>query len=260
MINIMRADIYRMSKTKGMLLFWLFTAFIYIISIASKGYGGITIGATFDIHKNANVDIGQLAMNSTFYYFLIIPVFCIITSEFSEHTIKNTISSLVSKRLYFMSKFLFSILYSTFSFILANFGYYAANRLINGSKYSSAPADFAKAFFTQLPMFIAVISALTMFAFLLRKGALYNAVTISAPIVSSMIVQVLMSINSDKELLKKLSELGEKLLYYHVEVMSQKIVLDPSDSYINNCYIICAAVIVLSFIIGYFSFTKRELN
>ena len=260
MINMMRADLYRMSKSKGMLFFWLFTAFMYFISIAYQQWGGISLGATPEFPESTKTDIGQIAMNFTFYFLLIIPVFCVITSEFSEHTWKNTISSSVSKRLYFTSKFLFSLVYATISFALANFIYYIANRLVNGSTYSSSPADFTKAFFIQFPIFIAIVSAFTMLAFLLRKGALYNAVTISMPIVCSMMVQVFMSINSEKEFFQKIRDFGEKSLSYGVEMMSAKIVLDPSDSYRNNCYIICIVVTVFSFALGYFSFLKRELD
>ena len=260
MINMMKADLYRLSKSKGMLFFWLFTIFVYLISIISKSYGGITLDAMFDLPENAKTDIGQLTMNSTFYFLLIIPVFCVITSEFSEHTLKNTISSSVSKRLYFVSKFLFSLVYSAVSFTLANFVYYAVNRLVNGIEYSSGIEDFSKAFFTQFPIFIAIISVFTMFAFLLRRGAIYNAVTISAPIVGTMIAQVLMSINSEKPFPKEIRNFGEKLLSYGVETMSARIIFDTSDDYRTNCYIICAAVTVLSFAIGYFSFSKRELD
>ena len=260
MINMMRADLYRMSKSKGILFFWLFTALIYFISIAFKAWGGISLAEMPEFPENTKTDIGQIAMNFTFYFLLIIPVFCVITSEFSEHTLKNTISSSVSKRQYFTSKFLFSLTYSTVSFALANYIYYVANRLVNGSEYSSALKDFTKAFFTQFPLFIAIVSIFTMLAFLLRKGALYNAVTISAPIVCTMIAQVLMSINSEKEFLKKIRDFGEKLLSYGVETMSARIIFDPSNDYRNNCYIICIVVTILSFALGYFSFSKRELD
>ena len=260
MINMMKADLYRMSKSKGMLFFWLFTAFTYSISIISKSYGGITLYAMYDLPETAKTDMGQLTMNATFYFLLIIPVFCVVTSEFGERTLKNTISSSVSKRLYFVSKFLFSLVYSALSFTLANFAYYAVNRLVNGGEYSSAIGDFSKAFFTQFPIFTAIISVFTMFAFLLRRGAIYNAVTISAPIVGTMIAQVLMSINSERESLKKLANFGEKLMSYGVETMSARIIFDTSDDYRTNCYIICAVVTVLSFVIGYISFSKRELD
>lgn len=260
MINMMKADLYRMSKSKGILFFWLFTIFIYSISIISKSYGGITLEGMYDLPENIKIDIGQLTMNSTFYFLLIMPVFGVITSEFGEHTLKNTISSSVSKRLYFMSKFLFSLLYSTVSFALANYIYYAVNRLVNGSEYSSVLKDFTKAFLTQLPIFIAVISIFSMLAFLLRKGAIYNAVTISAPIVCTMISQLMMSIDTEKEFLKKIRDFGIKSVSYGVETMSARIIFDTSDDYRSNCYIICITVIVFSFLLGYFSFSKRELD
>ena len=52
MINMMRADLYRMSKSKGILFFWLFTALIYFISIAFKAWGGISLAEMPEFPEN----------------------------------------------------------------------------------------------------------------------------------------------------------------------------------------------------------------
>lgn len=252
MINMMRAELYRITKTKGIYLFWLFTALVFSISIVYKEPGGLTLGVTDVYQYSVKMDVGQVALNFTFYFLMIIPVFSVVAAEFSEHTVKNTISSSVSKSLYFVSKFVFALIYSLISFMAANFLYYAVNRFVNGSKYSSEIGDYAKAFFTQLPIFAAIVSAFIFLAFLLRKGAAYNAVTIIFPIAYIMVAQVMNGIESAQKV-------GEKLMRYELGTMMAKLALDPADSYRNKCYIICGAVALLSFVLGYLNFTKSEI-
>lgn len=256
MINMIKAELYRMTKTKGIWLFWIFTALIFFISMVYKEPGGIMFGPV-DMELPSNpykvkLDIGQVSFNFTFYFLLLIPVFSVIVAEFNEHTVKNTISSSVSKSLYFVSKFVFALVYSLLSFMAANFLFYFVNRLVNGSKYSSPIENFVKAFFTQLPLFVAVISAFIFLAFLLRKGAAFNAVTIIFPLAYTMVSQIMSGIESA-------NNVGEKLMKYDLSVMMCNLAISPTDSYRSKCYIICAAVTVLSFGLGYLSFTKTEI-
>jgi len=82
---------------------------------------------------------------------------------------------------------------------------------------------------------------------------LFNAVTIITPIVYTSASVTLYTIETTQKL-------AEKLLNYDINTMLSRLALECSDEYRRNCYCISAAVIVLSFVIGYFSFTKRELN
>lgn len=253
MINMIKAELYRMTRTKGIYIFWAAALFTYAISIIYKEAGGISFGAPVNIPDGTKMDISMIAHNFTFYFLLIIPVFGVIAAEFSEHTVKNTISSAISKKQYFISKFVFTLLYSLISFIAANFLFYILNRIVNGEKYSSSIGVYVKAFLMQIPLFTAIVSAFIFLAFLFRKGAAFNSVTILAPLLYTTVAIVMYGIEDTKKL-------AEKLLTYEISSMIINITLDPSDSYRNDCYIICAAVTALSFILGYLSFTKRELD
>lgn len=256
MINMTKAELYRMTKTKGIWLFWIFTALIFLISIVYKEPGGIMFGP-LDMESprapyEVKLDIGQVSFNFTFYFLLIIPVFSVVAAEFSENTVKNTISSSISKSMYYISKFVFALVYSLVMFVAANYLFYIVNRLVNGQKHSSPIGVFAKAFFSQLPLFVAVISAFIFLAFLLRKGAAFNAVTIIFPLAYTMVAQIVSGIESAKDV-------GQKLMKYDLSVMMGNLAISSTDSYRTKCYILCAAVTALSFVLGFVSFRKTEI-
>ncbi|MBR6617427.1 MAG: ABC transporter permease [Oscillospiraceae bacterium] len=253
MTNMMKADLYRITKSKSFYIFWAVIIVTYLINIAAKDFGGITFGGPSFVPEDIKIDIGSVAMNFNFYFFSIFPVFGIIIAEFSEHTIKNTITSAISKHKYFLSKYLFAMLYTAAAYLFSNYAFYFINRMVNGSEYSSALSDFSASLFSQLPLMLAIISLFIGLAFLFRKGAAFNAVTIITPIVYSSVSVSLYTIENTRKL-------SERLLEYDINTMMARLALECTEDYRRNCYLICAAVIVLSFLIGYISFTKRELD
>lgn len=253
MTNMMKADLYRITKSKGFYIFWIVNAILYLINIAGKDFGGISFGGPSFVPEDVKMDIGAVAMNFNFYFLSIFPVFSIIIAEFSEHTIKNTITSAISKHKYFLSKYLFAMLYTAAAYLFSNYAFYFINRMVNGGEYSSALSDFSASLFSQLPLMLAIISLLIGLAFLFRKGAAFNAVTIITPLVYS-------SVASSMYTAESLRKIAEKLLDYDINTMLIRIAFECEDDYRRNCYLISAAVIVLSFLIGYISFTKRELD
>ena len=253
MINMIRAELYRLTKSKGFYIFWAAAIFSFMISVIYHESGGISLGAPLDYPDTIKMDIQQTANNFSYYFFLIIPVFSIICGEFGEHTIKNTITSAISKKMYFVSKYLFTLCYSLLAFTVSNYLFYFINHAVNGDKYSSSISEYSKVFLGQLPLFIAIVSLFIFLAFTLKKGAAYNAVTIIAPIAYSSVIMVLYGIESTKKL-------AEKCLNYELSTIISKLAIECTDSYRTKCYIISGVVTVLSFALGYLIFTKRELD
>lgn len=253
MINMFRADFYRLTKSKGFYIFWVLSVATFLISVICKSSGGISFGAPLVFSEDIKMDVEQVARNFTYYFFLIMPVFGIIASEFSEHTVKNTITSSIGKSKYFISKYLFTLLYSLLSFLTINYLFYFINRAVNGSEYSSSIGDYSKAFFGQFPVFVAIVSLFIFIAFLVRKGAAFNAVTIITPVVYTSASLVLYGIESTRKL-------SEKLLTYEISNMISQLALNCGDSYRIKCYIISAAIAILSFVFGYLLFNKREID
>ncbi|MBR1739468.1 MAG: hypothetical protein IJ737_04160 [Ruminococcus sp.] len=253
MINMIKAELYRMTKTKGFYIFWICVIITFLISVLYHEPGGISLGAPLEYSGDIKMDIQQTAMNFSYYFYLIIPVFSVIAGEFTEHTVKNTISSAITRSKYFIAKFFFTLFYSILALTAGNYLFYFCNRAVNGTKYSSSIGDFSKAFFGQLPLFVGLVSLFIFLAFLLRKGAAFNAVTIITPIAYTSIALVFYGISGTKSF-------AEKLLTYEVSTMMSKLALDCSDSYRIKCYILSGVLTVLSFGLGYLQFNKRELE
>ena len=84
-------------------------------------------------------------------------------------------------------------------------------------------------------------------------SAAFNSVTIITPIVYTSAAIALYGISSTKKI-------AEKLLTYETSTMLSRLALDYSSDYTVKCFLISALIIILSLFIGYFSFTKRELE
>lgn len=253
MINMMKADIYRLSKSKGMYIYALILLISYAATIIYRESGGVTFGAPLNAPEGVKLDIQQLGFNFTYYFLLLIPVFGIISADLSERTVKNTISSGVSRKDYFISKSVFAFIYSLIVFIIPNYLFYFINRIMNGEKFSTSFAGFSKALFMQLPMIAGLISVFIFFAFFLRKGAVFNAVTIVTPILYTTASLIMYGISATKHL-------AEGLLKYELSVMIYSLAVGCSDSFRIRCYMINAGMIAFSAIAGYLAFTKRELD
>ncbi len=253
MINMMRAELYRLTKSRGFWFFWIISIGSMMLSVAFHEAGGVSLGAPLQYDDDVKMDITQLAMNFTYYFLLIIPVYSIIAVEFNEHTIKNTISSAISRKMYFVSKFLFSLVYSLGSYVISCYLFYFVNKAVNGSKYSSSVGDFSKALFRQLPAFAAIVSVFILIAFLVKKGAALNAVSIITPIAYTSIALVMYGIKSTKTV-------AEHLLKAEISTVLSKLALGCSDSYLAKSYIAFAVMLTASALLGYLVFTKRELE
>ncbi len=253
MIRTIRAELYRLSKSKGMLIFFLLIIAIFALTVVYRNDGGISLGAPLDYTGNIKVDIRQVGRNFNFYFLMIIPVFCVIVSEFNEKTWKNTISSSTSRARFYIQKFVFTLGFSIIVFLAANALFYLANRLVNGSEYSSSFGDFMKALGNQVPLMTALVSLFIFLSFLFRKGALFNAVTIVTPILYTTVSLILFEIEKTNKFAAKW------LLEYEISTMFSKLALGCGNDYRNAAFLICLGVTVCSFVLGYFSFTKREI-
>ena len=103
-------------------------------------------------------------------------------------------------------------------------------------------------------MIIAVIAVFVLVAFLFRKAALFNSVTIIAPILYTTITMVLWNIDSSIDFTEKY------LLKYEINAMISALAVNCTDSYRNTSMLISLFAVIVSFSVGYLTFTKRELE
>lgn len=132
-----------------------------------KEYGG-----EFELDKQI------LGANINLYYIFIAIVFIVICVDLSDNTVKNTLSSAISRKKYYLSKLITSLILGTAIIIINNYAIYFLNIVLNGTKFSSDFIEFTKLTLIQLPILYGIISILVCIAFLSKKKALYNGIAI----------------------------------------------------------------------------------
>lgn len=284
MINMIKADCYRISKSIAMyigimIMLLMIGTSIYTVQPGSIGmvsvgdvstmqtsgietaFGNITLEEmqTMGISdfraimlkiEGYELDRDILAQNMNLYYVFIFVAALAIAADFSNSRIKNTLSSAISRNKYFASKLIFVTAVCLIIFFMNTYITYFANIIFNGSKLSAGIGNVTKASLMQLPAVLALISILNGLAFMLKKPSLFNTVVI--PFV--MVFQLLLS------LAVKLFNINEKYIDYELQIMLGKLAYDPSVSYTVHSYIVCAVIITVFTLLGYLSFRKAEIK
>ncbi|MBO4866218.1 MAG: hypothetical protein J5582_06545, partial [Ruminococcus sp.] len=89
-------------------------------------------------------------------------------------------------------------------------------------------------------------------AFFFKKGAAFNSIVIITPLVYSLFISIFCEIESAQKI-------TEKLVEFEVSTMIGKLALGCSQSYRTDCYIISAVITVISCVLGYLIWKKREV-
>lgn len=284
MINMMKADFYRLIRNKAFyiaiaLILFILSASIYIIQPGYFGLSSASVESTQETSpamaamsemtkeeiQNLSVtdlremmletegyelDRDILGANMNLYYIFIFIAVIALTSDFSSGGVKNTLSSAINRKKYFFSKLGFVTLCCTALFFLNTYLAYLGNLIFNGEKLSSGLGAMTKISFMQLPEIIAIVCILTGIGFMVKKTSLF--VTLTIPLM--MVFQILMS------LAKTLFKIKDSVMGYEFQTMFTRLAGDPSDSYIVHSYILCACVIAVFITLGYLSFKKSEIK
>ncbi|HAB66076.1 MAG TPA: hypothetical protein DCE23_01785, partial [Firmicutes bacterium] len=147
MLNMIKSDMYRILKGKGFyaaIILVLMICFTSAISM-SGGFIGISTSTSFtpeerelynklDETKNIKeyrevmkengsfaLDKEVIGQNTNLYYVFIIIVVIVLTSDFSNKTVKNTISSSISRKKYYLSKVILIFALCTFIILFNNY-------------------------------------------------------------------------------------------------------------------------------------------
>lgn len=279
MINIIKADYYRLVRSVGLYIAFALMLLIIGVSIylVQPGYVGTTIGsATEDFKSELNemskaeiqelsatelrgimlrsegyeLDRDILSVNMNLYYIFIFIASILISADFGEHTVKNTLSSTTSRNKYFLSKLVFTNVCCAILFFLNTYIVYFSNLLFNNENLASSLATVTEISLLQLPAILALVNITAGLAFMLRKTALYRTVTIP----------FIMLVQFSFVLIVNILNIDEKYLNYEFQMMLSNLAHDPSGSYLRNCYLVCAVVIAAFITLGYVSFKKAEIK
>lgn len=215
MLNIMKADFYRIKKGKGVYICLLAIIALCSVSIylKSPGHMGLNGGITSsesmqemdssttmeDVRElagndNLVLDEGMMQVNGNLYYVMIFVVFTILCVDLSNHTAKNVISSNVSRTTYYLSKLVSSWILGILLLAFSTYFGYFGNIVFNQPNNVSSILDITIIMIRQIPIFCGIISVLVMIAILSRKTARYNGVAIALVMGVQMLLSLLVMI------------------------------------------------------------------
>lgn len=196
------------------------------------------------------LDRDILGTNMNLYYIFIFITVIAITNDFSSGSIKNTLSSAINRKKYFLSKCAFVFCVCTGIFLLNTYVCYFANLIFNSGKVSSDIWTMTKVSLIQLPVMAALMSILIGIAFSVKKTSIFNVIAIPLIMVFQLILNLVIT----------LFNINNKIADYELQVMINKLAAEPSKGYIIISFIYCAAIIALFLSLGYISFRKSEIK
>lgn len=255
MINMWKADLYRIIRSKGMIIYWVIVVLLLGITINLQEAGGIQLGTDFPVEnaREVKLDIEQLSANSMFYFLFLFPIFAIIVSDLGHKTVKNTISSVASRGKYYISKCSLGLLYVVGSYVLISYGYYFVNKVVNGEEYSSAIGEFSIALFKQLPAAIEMASVFCLVAFFFKKVAVFNSLTLIIPTVYNFVAAIIYELGSKTFVMNY-------MLKYEMTGLFRNLVLANDAEYVAKSIMVSIGISIAALILGYLAFTKREIE
>ena len=284
MLNMIKADIYRINKNIAFYIAIALTLLMIGVSVYMVQPGSVGQANVGDVSTTGYVNDGNglddismeeaskltmhdlremslnsegykfdknfLAANMNLYYIFIFIAAIAITVDFSAGSVKNTLSSAINRKKYFISKTLFVLGICILIFFMNTYVSYFSNLIFNDGKVSSDLWTVTKISLLQLPPMLALISILIGIAFIFRKTSIFNIITI--PLV--MVFQLVLN------LVVMLFDLNSKVVNYEFQIMIGRLTTDPSWNYITKSYIYCAVLIIAFLSLGYISFRKSEIK
>lgn len=286
MINIIRSDLFRLGKAK----IWIICLIIFPIIMITPGLYSMDFLSTVSGDPNLelagehitaycdanNIEPYELSTEKQrelvleldwfkpdlvtiggnyFYVFIIVLMLemLIVTRDFSCHSIKNTLSTPVTRKTYFVSKTLTVAGLSTCSLIALNLYTWIVNLILNGSGHALSLGMLLWDTIKQIPALLMFISMFNLLAFIIRKSLPF--ILTAAGIfffLSTILINIMLVIGLVPYfLLYTPSNLFGDVLY----------ISDPEyHETVYHMIIACGTVIPLANIGGYLLFRKQEIK
>lgn len=277
MINIIKSDLYRIFKGKAIYIVLAIIIILTLVNVVGMSTGsiGLNVGANLDAtdiemldelnkvnsleeyrevmksHGNFTLDKDIISQNINLYYFFIVITVIVLATDFSNKSIKNTISSAISRKEYYFSKLLLTLGLCTVLILFNNYLSYFLNLIINGEKFSTPLPEFTKLTIIQLPLLYGIISLLVCFAFVLKKTALFNSISISFVMGVQLIGMGIINLFKIK---------ADWFYDYEIQLALAKLVNNPTNKHMVSCIILGIVYVIIFNIIGYYSFKKAEIK
>lgn len=283
MLNMIKSDIFRILKGKAIYIIFIIIMIILCLDVIGMSAGNIGFSSDFtegiQDGMNANdakteehfqggihslketreyakkhpftLDKDIISNNTNLYYFFIAITVIVLATDFSNKSIKNTLSSAITRKKYYAAKLLTIFGLSTIVILFNNYFGYFLNLIVNGTNFASSFGEFTKLTIIQLPLLYGIISLLVCFAFVFKKTSSFN--TISIPFIFVVQLVGMTIIN-----LFKIN--GDIFFKYEVQFAFTNLISNPANDYIAKCVILGIVYIIAFNILGYYLFRKTEIK
>lgn len=279
MLNLIKADLYRVFKGKSIYIALIILLSLISISCFTMSPGHIGIVTTKDTSdviydeelnqklSNTNsiietrrlvkeygsypIDKLQLGANINLYYFFIIIVAVVLVNDLSNSTAKNTLSSAISRKKYYASKLITCLLLGTGLILINNYISYFLNLIMNGTNFSSGILEITKLTILQLPILYGIISLLVCLGFCFKKSANFNSITIPLIILVQLTIMGIATLfHLD----------ANHLLSYELQYILTNLVTNQTTTYLVKTTLLGLIYFIGFTAIGYTVFKKAEIK
>lgn len=277
MLNIIKSDLYRLIRSKA---FYIVIGIVIIMSVVSivsmsAGHIGLSVGSSVDVTETETLSkissaksLGEfrnimksfgafkldreiIGQNVNLYYMFIVFVVIVLTKDFSNKSIKNTLSSAISRKKYYLSKLLLILGISTLLILFNNYLNYFLNLVVNGKEFASSIGEITKITIYQLPLLYGIICLLVCLAFITKKTSMFNTISIPFIMVFQLVVMTITSMFRIK---------AEWFTNYELQYALVNLSNNPTSSYILKCSLLGIGYIAIFSLIGYYAFKKAEIK
>lgn len=202
MFNIMRADLYKLRKSK--LLLWITLGLLGILILGNfltlKGKGTMTLLSDLEklntIHFaiKGSAIIGQLLKGSNILVFFMVPiVLSSFISDFNFGTIKNVVPYHYSRTTIYCAKLVISSIVACLLPIIFALAGFLVNQLFNGFSGPVKGQDFIDLFrivLFQLPLIFGFIATMTLVGVIFQRSVAIVSVTFIYVLGTSLLDQI----------------------------------------------------------------------
>jgi ABC-2 type transport system permease protein len=228
MRNIIRADLYRIFRSKGFYItIIIFLAYIIMLT-ASNGRGMEVVGVEANVQDTAYTGMtAPFEMMKLFSFALVYVILAFIifiaAADFSAKSAKNVLSGGVTRTKYYFAKLILSCVFCVAVLMVSIIIPMIAGTVLNGFG-GAFDMDFivrlAKPFSAQLFMFLAINCVGIFFVFVTKRTAAAIGAYFAFCMITPAVIMLVSTLNDKLEFLFSYDVVGNISLFSQIDMMS----------------------------------------
>jgi ABC-2 type transport system permease protein len=261
MINIIKADLYRIIRQKGLYITAICFITLVVLQVSTGSVGRIGVSTDllpavdFNNLTGINAAFASMSLVDNYLYFMLPLIIIVADVDFSSGAIKNVVASGCSRVEYYLSKLILAMVFCIILLLLNVIISLITATIINGfggQIDKEVILRFIKIFLPQLYIFLSVTSVGVFLVFITKR----TSAAISLYIAFCMLPTVIIFI------LSEISEKVLKLINYDIvgNLRVLSITAGATSEHIERAILIGTVYLLLSIIGSVFLFKKSEIK